>query len=156
MAQFNATHEAAIDPERLDRARSALQRWEQRTSQVFNSQRGHDRAPYNGRPIIAIELTRLDTTTELITFEAYGLDISRSGLGLLLPGELLPVLANNTSQILRTENLLSIGREVTVGMLQNDGFRMWLATEVTLFKLTHEQLYQVAVKFCGRRAGLLV
>jgi len=41
-------------------------------------------------------------------------------------------------------------------MLQNNGFRMWLATQVIAFKPSHEQLFQCNVKIVGRRAGLLV
>ncbi|HZZ72200.1 MAG TPA: hypothetical protein VFE24_08095 [Pirellulales bacterium] len=156
MAQFNATHEAFCESERIARARAKLRAQEQRTSSVHQNQRDFKRMPYDGQPVVALECVKADGATELITFLAWGVDISRSGMSFVVPGELTPSLAGEDSVILRLPNLLQPNLELTLGMLQNTGFRMWLATQVVHFRPTHEQLYQCTVKIVGRRAGLLV
>jgi len=90
MAQFNATHEAVCDDARIERARAILRQWEQRTVSVHGRQREFQRMPYEGQPVIALECAQRDRPSELITFLAWGVDISRSGLSFLAPAELRP------------------------------------------------------------------
>lgn len=156
MAQFNATHEADCEDGRIERARELLRQWEKRTESVHTRQREFQRMPYDGQPVVALECVQRDRPTELITFLAWGFDISRSGMSFLVPADMRPSLDADNAQLLHLPKLLVPGREVTLGMLQNNGFRMWLATQVITFKATHEQLYQCNVKIVGRREGLLV
>src|SRR5437016_13933565 len=125
MAQFNATHEADCDDGRIERARKILRQWEKRTESVHVPQREHQRMPYDGQPVVAVENVQRDRSTEVVTFFAWGLDISRSGVSFLIPADVRPSLEAEGAQIIHLPKLLVPGREVTLGMLQNTGFRMW-------------------------------
>ncbi len=156
MPGFNFTHEALCEVSQLQKARDLIRYWEQRNHAINAPLRDHARSTYNGEPIVARIILHKNQPDEMVTFQACALDLSRSGMSFVVPDELSPLIADDDAKTIRVEKLLQPGDELTLGMLQRDGFRLWLSAEVVILRPTHEQLFQCSVKFTGRKAGLLV
>jgi len=153
---FKPTHYIDAEKSRFERVIAALRHWDDINSGHQMEKRTSDRLAFFGSPILEVELPQRPgestmVTTQTVSFDVWGRDLSRGGLSFLTSREILPVLASDTTPIVRVEDeILRFSQSLLVGLRQfsdsDDGI-LWVESQLVRFRRIQEELIECGVRF---------
>lgn len=155
IADTSPTHFIEVEQIQFERAIAALRHWDEINFGHQTEKRASERFEYYGRPVLKVELPTKQEVEgydqpQQISVRLWGRNLSCGGMSFLTAREIIPVLASDTTPIIRVEDdLLKISQELAIGLPrdQDECNTLWLGAKIARIRRLHDGLIECGVQF---------
>jgi hypothetical protein len=143
-------YEPDCSPEQVEQVVSALDRWSKRTAKHVTHQRVSDRHAYR-TTVIVEPCDSIASESELRQlFHVPTRNVSKTGLGILVPPIFLPKLLSDATPLIRSESAFRVGMKIKVTLGPPTGMMPTLCAEIVRVRPVHLGFLEVGVRFLDR------
>lgn len=137
-------------PEQVDQVLMALERWSVRTAGHVNHQRGAPRREL--RAVIIVEGSQPVPENGCVRqiFHVPTRNISRSGLGLIVPPVFVPRMLSDTTPLVRSEVAFRVGQEIKVKFGPAGAVLPALRGVIVRMRAVHLGFWELGVRLVAR------
>ncbi|HZZ70932.1 MAG TPA: PilZ domain-containing protein [Pirellulales bacterium] len=156
MVDFKTTHVPEVDGQSLHAALEKLQKWDDKNAGHQSEKRSGERFGYKNRPVVIVvpasesAARGRECGEASVSFPVYTRNLSRSGLSFLIPREVFPRVLTDAVLPVYVQDLLTVGREIQVGMPMNNGEVLWVVSKIIRTRLIHEGLSECGLQFVSK------
>lgn len=153
MTSKTVNYSPNCEPEAIQQVMEILERWRQRSEDHFTNYRKDHRFPYSNRALVICQEKlggEVDVGSTAVALEVHTRNLSCGGVSLLAPPVFVAKHASEDAPPLRSERLLAVGREVSVGLaLAPDEF-LWMRGTVIRSRPVHFGFRECGISFVSR------
>jgi hypothetical protein len=129
---------------------SVLDRWSGRTSKHVTYQRSSDRHNYRTTVIIEPGDPKLSDFRPRQLFHVPTRNVSKTGLGFIAPPGFIPRLLSDSTPLVRTECVFSVGMTIKLTLGAPTGMMPTLSAEIVRIRPIHFGFFEIGVRFLDR------
>jgi PilZ domain-containing protein len=155
----NPTNDAIADevqyapdcsPEQIEEVLSSLDRWSERTAKHVVHRRRAKRHQYHTNVTVELYDGQDADATPRQTFTVTTRNLSKTGLGLVIPPVLVPRLLSDATPLVRSEAVFQVGMKIRVTLGPPTGIMPTLWAEIVRVRPVHFGFFEIGVRFLDR------
>jgi hypothetical protein len=137
-------------PEQIEQVLSSLDRWSSRTGKHVTHQRAADRHNYRTTVIVEPNDPQLPDSAPRRLFHVPTRNVSKTGLGFVIPPMFLPRLLSDATPLVHAEAAFRVGMKIKVTLGPPTGNMPQLWGEIVRMRQVHLGFFEIGVQFVDR------
>src|SRR5438552_2630002 len=130
-------YEPDCSAEQIEQVLSALDRWSRRTAKHVTHQRASDRHTYRTTVIVEPNDSVLPNPALRQLFHVPTRNVSKTGLGFIVPPVFMPKLLSDATPLVRAESVFRVGMKIKVTLGPPTGMMPTLCAEIVRIRPVH-------------------
>ena len=143
-------YEPDCAPEQIEHVLAALDRWSRRTGKHVTHQRASDRHAYRTTVIVEPSESATPNSTLRQFFHVPTRNVSKTGLGFVVPPLFIPKMLSDTTPLVRGESAFRVGMKIKVTLGPPTGLMPTICGEIVRVRPVHLGFLEVGVRFLDR------